>query len=158
MKKFALLAAGIFELLCGDTARAEGLCSTKEAVIFNCEFSRSTSSLCESSDGSVIYRAGLREKVRMELSPKDSKTKFYLSSRPLVGGGEVHVRFENDGYVYYLFDRMVLARDESDSSAGVIAFRKGRKVFDRRCDNDASVRQRGYEVLPREDFRDIGAK
>ncbi|WP_162067749.1 hypothetical protein [Burkholderia sp. THE68] len=155
MKKSLVMLAVMIQFLCFDVALAEGLCLYKEREIFNCEFSQSMSSLCESSDGSIIYRSGEKNKIKLEISNRRKENFFYLSSRPLVGGGETHVRFNNGEYTYYMFDRMSVTKDGSDSSAGVIAFKNGRIIFNRTCANDASVRQRGYQILPREDFNDI---
>lgn len=136
------------------TAWAKGLCRANEETIFNCEFSRSASSLCVSSDHSVAYRAGSPPKTDLEIDQKMGRGTFHLSSTPLIGGGETHIRFSNKGYTYYLYDRISAVAGGDGGSAEIIVYRDRRKVFDRLCENDASIRQEAYLILPREDVLD----
>lgn len=137
--------------------RAEGLCISRETVIFNCELEKSIASLCQSRDeGTLIYRSGTSRRLAMELSDSSKKKSvFFLSSIPYAGGAEAHIRFSRSSYTYYLYDKTVKAREGPEFSAGIAIYKGKRKISDLSCRNDASIYAAGYESVTRESYRSI---
>ncbi|MEX3786341.1 hypothetical protein [Paraburkholderia sp. BR14374] len=143
------------------TVRAEGMCGENESVIFNCELHSSTASLCEAKDAKVLtYRYGKEEKIELEISDAGFKRGniFHFSDVPYSGGGEAHIRFSRGGYTYYLYDKTVKTESGPQFSAGIVIYRGIRRIGDRICVNDASIRQSAYSEIEREEYRDIRSK
>lgn len=44
-----------------------------------------------------------------------------------------------------------------DFSAGIVVYRKSKRIADLTCNNDASIHQEAYEQMPTEAYRDIDA-
>ncbi|GAA7765430.1 hypothetical protein HpMS107_37360 [Helicobacter pylori] len=107
-------------------------------------------------DGLLVYRNGTREKIDMEISDGGRKNnKFYFSYRPYAGGGEAHIKFSNNGYRYYIYDKIIKADDGHDFSAGIVVYRGDKKVANLGCINNASIRQQAYSSITRESYRNI---
>jgi hypothetical protein len=157
-RKIIVLAFGIGF---GASAHSEGLCAAGEAVIFNCDLPKSVSSLCQSdSDGTLTYRNGRDGKVNLKISDAGEKIKniFYFSDIPYASGGESHIRFIISNYTYYIYDKVKKTDDGPEFSAGIVILKRGEKVANLVCQNDASIRERAYHTIDRESYRPIGAQ
>jgi hypothetical protein len=142
-------------------AHAEGLCTIKETVIFNCELRKSVSSLCQSAEnGVIIYRNGVGGKIILQVSDdeKNERDVFYFSNTPYAGGGEAHIRFARLGYTYYLYDKTVKTDEGPTFSAGIVIYKGERKISNLTCNNDASIRESAYRSITKEAYRSIGAQ
>jgi hypothetical protein len=157
MKIYMLVVSTTIAAIMIPQARADGVCGDSNSLIFDCQLPGSTVVLCLSSQtGAVTYRASSSGKTDMLISSLDQKdARFLFSSAPNVGGGEAHIRFSNGEYTYILYDRTVRTVDGADSSAGVVVYRKTKKIANLICENDASIRQLAYSKLPRERFKSI---
>lgn len=133
MKKIKILSTTLTSLLAISCTYAEGMCNTRETVIFNCELQKSISSLCESEDTGVLsYRNGSAKKINLEVSdnaPLKGKI-FYFSNTPYAGGGEAHIRFSRNDYTYYIYDKTIKTDDGPTFSAGIAVFKDQRKISD----------------------------
>ncbi|WP_174554700.1 hypothetical protein [Burkholderia latens] len=70
-------------------AHAEGLCTEKEATIFNCELEKSVSSLCQSAEsGALAYRNGMGGKINFQIADnkENKRDVFYFSNASYAGG------------------------------------------------------------------------
>jgi hypothetical protein len=161
MKKLKIIITLIVNLTIAITTHAEGMCKLGELTIFNCELPKSTSSLCQSTDSSALtYRNGVGGKIHFELSSNDNKSApvFYFSNIPYSGGGEAHVRFSNQEYTYYLYDKTIKTDEGPTFSAGIVIYKKQDKISNLVCGNDASIHESAYQSITRETYRSIGAK
>lgn len=159
---FRVIGLGVFSMMLHVSAFAGDMCKIGERAVFNCELDKSIASLCfEQNSRSFVYRDGTPAKIDLVV-PAQRKTSesppFYFSNIPYSGGGEVHVRFRQGGYQYYLYDKTVRTDDGPDFSAGIVVYKNNKKVANLTCNNDASVHQEVYEMMPKEAYRDIGAK
>ena len=151
----------LINLAAATVAHAEGMCKFKELTVFNCELSKSISSMCRYSDNGVLtYRNGIDGKVNFELSNYANKNNpvFYFSNIPYAGGGEAHIRFANQEYIYYLYDKTVKTDEDPTFSSGIVIYKKQRKISNLVCNNDASIRESAYESIAKEPYHPIGAK
>ncbi|MDR6419619.1 hypothetical protein J2801_001870 [Paraburkholderia phenoliruptrix] len=142
-------------------AHAEGLCKSEEAAIFNCELPKSISSLCRSSDASVLtYRNGIKGRLNLEISDGGGERGrvFYFSNIPYSGGGEAHIRFSRSGYTYFIYDKTIKSDDGAISSAGLVVYKGDKKISNLVCGNDASIREVAYHAITKETYRSIGAR
>jgi hypothetical protein len=142
-------------------AHAEGLCEADEAVIFNCELPKSISSLCQSDgDGVLTYRNGGNGKINLKISDAGESMGriFYFSNVPYAGGGEAHIRFSRSNYTYYLYDKTMKTDNGPAISAGVVIYKDGERIANLACSNDASMRERAYHAITKEDYQSIGAQ
>jgi len=157
MNVYQVTAASIMGLVSVAAAHAEGLCSTEEAAVFNCELKASVSSLCQSTEnGSLIYRNGVGEKINLQISDKKNKRNvFFLSNTPYSGGGETHIRFSRMGYTYYLYDKVIKVDDGPETFAGIVVYKKNKKIYSLACNNNASIRASAYQSISREKYRSI---
>lgn len=160
LRSFAYLACA----LCGSCTAAThpgSLCSTNEQVIFNCTVKHKLLSVCSKQDDRsseyVQYRFGLPEKTELEYpsSKVSSKKKFRLSVTSYAGGGEAHLRFDNAGYSYIVFDRSVREEGgDAEFDSGVVIIKVGteqRSIL--RCDDSsATLRAPAYSLFDRENF------
>ncbi|WP_322015971.1 hypothetical protein [Paraburkholderia sp. J12] len=160
MGKPRVIAALIINLAAATVAHAEGMCKSGELTIFNCALSKSISSLCQSSDKGVLtYRNGIDREVRFELSNKGNQNSpvFFFSNTPYAGGGEAHIRFSNQEYTYYLYDKTIKTDEGPTFSAGIVIYKKN-KISNLVCSNDASIHEEAYQSMTKEAYRSIGAK
>lgn len=140
---------------------AEGLCTNTESALFNCDLQNGTASLCESNnDGALTYRNGTRSEINLEISDvgKCGGKVFYLSDVSYAGGGEVHIRFQNEKYSYFLYDRTVKTEDGPEFIAGIVVYREDKKIANLLCKNDASIKQGAYLRINREKYKTIQEK
>ncbi|WP_233802931.1 hypothetical protein [Paraburkholderia sp. HP33-1] len=161
MKTINTLIILMFNLIAVTVAYAEGMCKSGEKAIFNCELSKSTSSLCQSMDsGALTYRNGVDGKIRFELSNHDVENGpvFYFSNIPYAGGGEAHIRFSSQEYTYYLYDKTVKTDEGPTFSAGIVIYKKQNKISNLVCSNDASIHESAYQSITKEPYRPIAAK
>lgn len=142
-------------------AHAEGLCKPGEAVIFNCELPKSISSLCQSDvDGALTYRNGVNGKINLKISDAGENMGkiFYFSNVPYAGGGEAHIRFSRSKYTYYLYDKTMKTDDGPAFSAGIVIYENGERIANLACSNDASIRERAYHTITKEDYHSIDSQ
>lgn len=142
-------------------AHAEGMCTEKETVIFNCELEKTISSLCQSTEsGALTYRNGNDGRIGFQISDgkRIKKDVFYFSNIPYAGGGEAHIRFSRLGYTYYLYDKTIRSDEGPTFSAGIVVYRGEKKISNISCNNNASIRERAYQEITREKYRSIDAR
>ncbi|MCA8016932.1 hypothetical protein [Burkholderia metallica] len=157
MNFYQVAAASIMGLVSVAAAHAEGLCSREETAVFNCELKASVSSLCQSiENGSLIYRNGVGEKINLQISDKkNNRNVFFLSNTLYSGGGEAHIRFSRMGYTYYLYDKVIKVDDGPETFAGIVVYKKNKKIHSLACNNNASIRASAYQSISREKYRSI---
>ncbi|WP_156966970.1 hypothetical protein [Paraburkholderia ferrariae] len=159
MRAYKIIVLLIFGLFSGAKIRAEGMCNADEAVIFNCELKKTTASLCRSKKDNVLtYRDGGRAGYRLVLSDAGKSNLFFFSNIPYAGGGEGHIRFSNNDYNYYIYDKTVKTDEGPIFSAGIVIYHNDLKIANMMCNNDASIRRDAYQNFPRENYKNIGAK
>ncbi|WP_193101074.1 hypothetical protein [Burkholderia sp. Z1] len=161
MRIYQFVSTSIIGIASVVVARAEGMCTTKEVAIFNCELEKSVSSLCQSTEnGVLIYRNGVDGKVNFQTpgSKQDAKDLFFLSYAPYAGGGEAHIRFYWLGRTYYLYDRVIKGDGGPMFSSGISIYKRKEKISNCSCGNDASIRAIAYQSIARETYRSIGAR
>lgn len=161
MNVFRVISVSILTFVSAAAAHAEGLCTTKETAIFNCELEKSASSLCQSTEnGTLIYRNGIDGRINLQISDnkKSKKDVFYFSNTPYAGGGEAHIRFSRFGYTYYLYDRTVKTDEGPTFSAGIVIYKGKKKISNLTCNNDASIREVAYQLITKEAYRSIGTR
>lgn len=84
---------------------------------------------------------------------------FKFSSTAYAGGGEAHIRFENNGYTYFIYDKDIKESDGGlNSTAGIIVKKDMKTISNMQCENDATIRSEAYELMPKEDYKDIGVQ
>jgi hypothetical protein len=138
---------------------SDKICENAGTLIFNCKLPRSTASLCMSRTGSLTYTAQSFKGNALKLTNLGDKgTKFRFSNVAFSGGGEAHIRFQNNGYEYFLFDKTVKTNEGPDFNAGILVYRSNRRIASFTCENDASIHEDAYTQLPREQFRSIQLK
>ncbi|MCC8392454.1 hypothetical protein LJ656_07625 [Paraburkholderia sp. MMS20-SJTR3] len=156
----AVLAA-IISLVAPVAAHAEGLCTAKETAIFNCELEKSISSLCQSTEnGALTYRNGSDGNINLQISHSSGITKdiFYFSNARYAGGGEAHIRFSRQGYTYYLYDKTIKTEEGPTFFAGIVVYKGRKKISNRVCNNDASIREKAYQGIVREEYESIDVR
>jgi len=156
-----VVSTSIFGLALAVSAHAEGLCTSNETAVFNCELKKSVSSLCQSTENGILtYRNGLDGKINFQISGNNEGKKdvFYFSNRPYAGGGEAHIRFSRLGYTYYLYDKTVKTDDGPTFSAGIAVYKGEKKISNSACNNNASIRSSAYQSISREMYRSIDAQ
>ena len=161
MGVYRVFAASVVGIVSVVAARAEGLCNTKETVIFNCELKNSVSSLCQSTEnGSMTYRNGSDGKIKLQVSDnkKNKENVFFFSNTPYAGGGEAHIRFSRLNYTYYLYDKVIKVDDGPEISAGIVVYKKTKKISNLVCNNDASIRASAYRSIYKEKYQSIDAR
>lgn len=142
------------------------LCNKDEQVIFTCSTGKKFASLCASSQfsknsGYVQYRYGRPQKIEL-LYPetlKPSQRNFTLSNTGFSGGGASYIRFQNNGYEYFLYDSTVRTNFKAGEpnypqfDAGIVVRQNSKKISTKHCkDNEASIRSPAYDQLERSDF------
>ncbi|KAB0640111.1 hypothetical protein [Burkholderia stagnalis] len=160
MNVYRAVAVAILSLAPMVAAHAEGMCTEKEVVIFNCELEKTIASLCQSTEsGTLTYRNGNGGKIGLQISDsKRIKKVFYFSNIPYAGGGEAHIGFSRLGYTYYLYDKTIRSDEGSTFSAGIVVYRGEKKISNISCNNNASIRERAYQEIAREKYRSIDAR
>ncbi|WP_157650077.1 hypothetical protein [Burkholderia ubonensis] len=161
MNVYRVVSVAILSLASIVTAHAEGMCTEKETVIFNCELEKTISSLCQSTEsGALTYRNGSDGRIGFQISDSKriKKDVFYFSNIPYAGGGEAHIRFSRLGYTYYLYDKTIRSDEGPTFSAGIVVYRGGKKISNISCNNDASIREKAYQAIAREKYRSIDAR
>lgn len=161
MNVFRAISVSILAFVSAAAAHAEGLCTTKETAIFNCELEKFASSLCQSTEnGTLTYRNGIDRKINLRISDnkKSKKDVFYFSNTPYAGGGEAHIRFSQFDYTYYLYDRTIKTDEGPTFSAGIVIYKGKKKISNLTCNNDASIREGAYQSITKEAYRSIGAQ
>lgn len=103
------------------------------------------------------YRYGTDRKIELTYPSinKGTEKYFFLSNRPYAGGGETHIRFTNNKYTYYLYDKNVKDGEGLNSTAGLYIFLDKKKLSKLQCANDASIRSPAYDNLSNEGYIDI---
>lgn len=141
------------------------LCNSNEDVIFDCRLSDKQLSLCGSSGfvrkgGSLTYRYGKQNKIELTFpsTQRNSNTQFFSSNTSYSGGSEERIRFNNGGWDYILYNRMVRTRfdgesNEPDFTAGLAVHKDG-KVSAKKCSNDAQIDFAAFKFMSKEGFDD----
>ncbi|HEX7910849.1 MAG TPA: hypothetical protein VF534_22555 [Paraburkholderia sp.] len=161
MRRLNIIAALIINFTVAIIAHAEGMCKSGELTIFNCELSKSISSLCQSANSEILtYRSGIDGRVNLEISDHNNNNVavFYFSNTPYAGGGESRIRFANREYTYYLYDKTVKTDGGPTFSAGIVIYKRRNRIFNLVCNNDASIREGAYQSIGRENYHSIGEK
>ena len=145
-----------------------GLCQAGEVVLFRCDFNGKAASLCghlaRRAEPSATYRFGTRNRLELvHTAARSNPTGFSYANFGYAGGGETQIYFENHGYRYVLYDRIVRTAFGPDglhdpkATAGITVYRAGKIVGRRICSNDLdaaimSGRLEGYiEQMERRD-------
>lgn len=130
MNVYRAVSVAILSLAPIATAYAEGMCTEKETVIFNCELEKTISSLCQSTEsGTLTYRNGNDGRIGLQISDRKriKKNVFYFSNIPYAGGGKAHMRFSRLGYTYYLYDKTIGSDEGSTFFAGIVVYREKKR-------------------------------
>jgi hypothetical protein len=136
-------------------------CDADEKPVFSCQIKNKKAELCYSKvANSFVYRFKKGNVVQLQY-PKmpNGSDSFKFSSTGYAGGGEAHIRFENDGYTYFIYDKDVKESDGGLSSiAGIMAKKGAKTIANMQCDNDAPIHSEAYTLIPKENYEDIGVQ
>lgn len=155
----ALIAAGN---VYAAPARVENLCRPDEVVLFQCKLKTRLLSLCASKDisptaGKLQYRFGTPQKIELTYpkTPQSAAGNFFISAVIYPGGDETHIRFNNKGFDYILFDKSVRTESNGNNnpklSSGAVIRRDG-KISALNCLNNASMTVKVHGIMPTEEF------
>jgi hypothetical protein len=147
------------------SSQAEGLCRVGEQALFACATAKGLAYLCaarSTPNQSLVfqYRFGNLGNInlRYPASLLPPAGLFHFSTTMYGGGGEAHLTFDNAGYKYILFDRMVARDPDSEGhrahnvSTGILVKKGNRILSNLACTRpDDSMRGPAYD-LPREPF------
>ena len=139
-----------------------GLCNTEEAVLFQCQSSGKTMSVCGKKfpDAKNMVRFSLKETG----SPKTDSAKgsnYFWSDQSYSGGGELQIHMDNADREFIAYSRVVRTGfgadglHDSQDEAGIMERRQGRVVSHQKCDNPGdAVRYKAdpAEYMPRGDW------
>ena len=144
-----------------------GLCRAQESVIFQCAAGGKRVAICtgrsDSGQRYVQYRFGSSERIELECpsSAADGADGMYWARTGYSGGGEIQVRFANQGYEYIVYSRVIRTGFGADGvfhprfESGVSVVRGRRLVSDIRCQEppDPWVSEQEVEsLLPEGEF------
>ncbi|MBT8765824.1 hypothetical protein [Metapseudomonas boanensis] len=151
-----LLTASSLSYAVGPST-VHNLCTSGEEVIFNCRLNDATASFCFSGSSKITtYRYGNAKKLDLLMQQDEAnKSTFFISNATYIGGGETHVRFNNKNHTYIIFDKTIREDGWPTFSAGIVVFKSGHKQAQLECTNDASIGERAYKILIREQFMKI---
>lgn len=142
-------------------ALCQGYCNSDEKPVFSCQIKNKKAELCYSKvANSFVYRFKKGNVVQLQYPKIPSGSDlFKFSSTGYAGGGEAHIRFENDGYTYFIYDKDVKESDGSlNSIAGIMAKKGAKTIANMQCDNDAPIHSEAYTLIPKENYDDIGVQ
>lgn len=118
------------------------LCRPGETVLFSCGSGARTMSVCGAADPAqgAQYRAS-RGATRELAYPADGTPgsgTMRSATAPYSGGGEAQIQFDNGGFTYVAYSRMVRTRFDGKGndpafSAGVAVIKSDKTVADRIC-------------------------
>jgi hypothetical protein len=119
---------------------APTLCTAGETVIFSCTAGPRTISLCGAADSArgAQYRAARGTTRELTYPLGEGSGTMRRASTGYSGGGEAQVQFDNDGFTYVVYSRVVRTRfdgkgNEPAFSAGVAVIKNGKTVGERIC-------------------------
>lgn len=161
MKTFSITVLLFFHSISHATGTPnQGLCSTGEVNLFNCNLKSKNASLCvnEAKDR-MQYRIGTEAKrdfIYPQI-PKSNGHGFKLSTAPYPGGGENRIRFTNGIYSYFIYDITKSQQDttplNSIQTAGIAVYINGKRIANIKCENsETSISSLAFEILQREEF------
>jgi hypothetical protein len=160
ISKFVAYASVFF--MFSANSYAEGMCKTGEKIIFNCQLKDEVASICLNEKiMAFVYRDGTAERLNLQVprpGERGNANPFYFSNVSYAGGGEAHVRFSQGGYDYYLYDKTIKSDDGPEFSSGVVVLKNNQRLANLVCNNDAAIHHEAYGKIPKEAYRDIGAK
>jgi hypothetical protein len=136
-------------------------CSGDEQPVFTCQIKDKRAEFCYSKLAhNFVYRYKKGNVTQLQYPRTQGGVgAFKFSSTLYAGGGEAHVHFDNGGYSYFIYDKNVKESDGGVNSMAGILVKKGAKtVADMQCENSASIRPEAYELLLKEEYRDIGVQ
>lgn len=156
-----------------STGNQEGLCGAHEEAVFACATPKGLAYVCgippeglSSRDAqyaapvTIQYRFGRPGKVEFvypQTTTPPEKT-FKFSSVAYSGGGEAHLSFENGGYEYILYDRMIAGDWDNKGhrahtfNTGVLVRKGGRVMSNLRCTGAGDTMRAPAYALPKEPF------
>ena len=111
---------------------ASSLCLRTEQTLFSCPIGIKTVSVCGQGDHAV-YRFGKPPRVELE------GRRLSFAEHAFSGGGESQIVFENKGYRYVIYDRLVRTafgadgRHSPEATMGLIVRKAGRTISTTSC-------------------------
>ncbi len=161
MKIFSITALLFFHSIShANGISNQGLCSTGEISLFNCNLKSKNASLCvNEAKNRMQYRIGTEAKKDFTY-PQIQKSNGYgfkLSTTPYPGGGENRIRFTNGIYSYFIYDITRSQQDttplDSIQTAGIVVYTNGKRIANIKCENsETSISSLAFEILQREEF------
>ena len=133
-----------------EARNAPSLCSRGEKRLFSCGIGRKLVSVCSRSDGTATYRFGRPGHVQMRAG------NLRFAQRAYSGGGEQQIWFENNGYRYVVYERLVRTafgqdgRHDPQASAGLLVQQGGKTLSDRQC--RGVIASGAASLIPRDVF------
>lgn len=161
MKIFGIMALFFFHgISYANEKPNQGLCSTDEINLFNCNLKSKNASLCFNEvKNRIQYRIGTEAKKDFTYpqSPKSNGYGFKLSTTPYPGGGENRIRFTSGTYSYFIYD-ITKSQQDTDSldsiqTAGIAVYANRKRIANIICKNpETSISSLAFEILQREEF------
>ncbi len=118
------------------------LCQSGETVLFSCGSGARTMSVCGAADPAqgAQYRASRGTTLELTYPAGDTPGSGTMRSAtaPYSGGGEAQIQFDNGGFTYVAYSRIVRTRFDGQGndpafSAGVAVIKNGKTVAERIC-------------------------
>jgi hypothetical protein len=118
-------------------------------IMFHCQINKEWADLFFDASGVVHYVHSKNGVIDLSLDNRLKKDLFRISSMPLNGGGEAHIKFSNHSYDYYLYDITAHSGEDYTFKSGVAVLKDGVVLSNKECINDATILRDAYEGLPR---------
>lgn len=124
-------------------SNAPAWCARGERVLFGCSARAKTIAVC-AAGRHVRYLYGAPGKAELVYPAGPGQGTMYQASTSYVGGGEAQIGFVADDNRYVVYSRTVRTEFGAGgfnprSSAGVMIFRAGKQLGDRRCTRPADA-------------------
>ncbi len=117
-------------------------------VMFHCQINKEWIDIFIDAKGVTHYEHRKNNVIDLALDNQKNANLFKMSSIPLIGGGEAHIKFTNGGYDYYLYDITAHSDEEYIFKSGVAVLRDSVVLSNRECVNGATILSDAYERLP----------
>jgi hypothetical protein len=119
-----------------------------DGIMFHCEIDKEWIDLFFDINRVAHYVHSKDYVIDLALDNRRDTNLFKMSSVPLVGGGQAHIKFTNGAYDYYLYDITAHSGDEYIFKSGVAVLKDGVVLSNRECINGATILSDAYERLP----------